>query len=175
MQTGKGAIRIAVCHKCMNSVTFESHSHPTSHPKIPRRRYTRAASTHTDRTPPKDLRNFLLGTLTVEEARSRHEQGKTRVVSQGGGARGCAYVTCELERWNSSLGAWDKTCVAQLTRHTYLENAYGSATHRVLSDGAGMVDELGARARVCGRATADLISAPWHPMPRLGEFSSISS
>ena len=26
---------------------------------------------------------------------------------------------------------------------TYLENAYGSATHRVLSDGAEMVDELG--------------------------------
>ena len=51
---------------------------------------------------------------------------------------------------------------------TYLENAYGSATHRVLSDGAEMVDELGARARVCGRATADLISVPWHPMPRLG-------
>ena len=52
---------------------------------------------------------------------------------------------------------------------TYLENAYGSATHRVLSDGAEMVDELGARARVCGRATADLISVPWHPMPRLGD------
>ena len=53
---------------------------------------------------------------------------------------------------------------------TYLEeNAYGSATHRVLSDGAEMVDELGGRARVCGRATADLISVPpWHPMPRLG-------
>ena len=30
-------------------------------------------------------------------------------------------------------------------RATYLENAYGSATHRVLSDGAGMVDELGTR------------------------------
>ena len=51
---------------------------------------------------------------------------------------------------------------------TYLENPYGSATHRVLSDGAELVDELGARARVCGRATADLISVPWHPMPRLG-------
>ena len=54
-------------------------------------------------------------------------------------------------------------------RATYLENAYGSATQRVLSDGAGMADELGARARVCGRATADLISVPWHPMPRLGD------
>ena len=45
-------------------------------------------------------------------------------------------------------------------RATYLENAYGSATHRVLSDGAEMVDELGlgTRARVCGRAAADLIS-----------------
>jgi len=52
---------------------------------------------------------------------------------------------------------------------TYLENAYGSATHRVLSDGAELVDELGARARVCGRAAADLISVPWHPMPRLGD------
>ena len=52
---------------------------------------------------------------------------------------------------------------------TYLENPYGSATHRVLSDGAELVDELGARARVCGRATADLISVPWHPMPRLGD------
>ena len=52
---------------------------------------------------------------------------------------------------------------------TYLENAYGSATHRVPSDGVEMVDELlGTRARVCGRATADLISVPWHPMPRLG-------
>ena len=54
-------------------------------------------------------------------------------------------------------------------RTTYLENAYGSATHRVLSDGAEMVDELGTRARVCGRATADLITVPWHPMPRLGD------
>ena len=54
----------------------------------------------------------------------------------------------------------------------YLENAYGSATRRVLSDGAEMVDELGARARVCGRATADLISVPWHPMPRLGDRSA---
>ena len=36
-------------------------------------------------------------------------------------------------------------------RAKYLENAYGSATHRVLSDGAEMVDELGTRARVCGR------------------------
>ena len=27
---------------------------------------------------------------------------------------------------------------------TYLENPYGSATHRVLSDGAELVDELGA-------------------------------
>ena len=52
---------------------------------------------------------------------------------------------------------------------TYLENPYGSATHRVLSDGAELVDELGARARVCGRAPADLISVPWHPMPRLGD------
>ena len=51
---------------------------------------------------------------------------------------------------------------------TYLENPYGSATHRVLSDGAEMVDELEARARVCGRAAADLISVPWHPVPRLG-------
>ena len=56
-------------------------------------------------------------------------------------------------------------------RATYLENAYGSATHRrVLSgDGAEMVDELGTRARVCGRAAADLISMPCHPMPRLGD------
>jgi len=69
-------------------------------------------------------------------------------------------VTYELERWNSSLGAWGKTCVAQLTRHTYLENACGSATHRVLSDGAEVVDELGTRARVCGRAATDLISVP---------------
>ena len=53
-------------------------------------------------------------------------------------------------------------------RATYLENAYGSATRRVLSDGAEMADELGTRARVCGRAAADLISVPWHPMPRLG-------
>ena len=53
-------------------------------------------------------------------------------------------------------------------RATYLENAYGSATHRVLSDGAEMVDELGTRARVYGRAAADLISVPWHPMLRLG-------
>ena len=52
---------------------------------------------------------------------------------------------------------------------TYLENPYGSATHRVLSDGAELVDGLGARARVCGRAPADLISVPWHPMPRLGD------
>ena len=52
---------------------------------------------------------------------------------------------------------------------TYLENAYGSATHRVLSDGAEMVDELGTRARVCGRAAADLISVSWHPVPRLGD------
>ena len=52
---------------------------------------------------------------------------------------------------------------------TYLENAYGSATHRVLSDGAEMVDELGALARVCGRATAGPISVPWHLMPRLGD------
>ena len=53
-------------------------------------------------------------------------------------------------------------------RATYLENAYGSATHRVLSDGAEMVDELGTRARVCGRAAAYLISVSWHPMRRLG-------
>ena len=53
-------------------------------------------------------------------------------------------------------------------RATFLENAYGSATHRVLSDGVEMVDELGKRARVCGRAVADIISVPWHPMPRLG-------
>ena len=54
---------------------------------------------------------------------------------------------------------------------TYLENPYGSATHRVLSDGAEMVDEIWTRARVCGRAAAaaDLISVPWHPMPRLGD------
>ena len=54
-------------------------------------------------------------------------------------------------------------------RATYLENTYGPATHRVLSsDGAEMVGALWARARVCGRATVDLISVPWHPMPRLG-------
>ena len=48
-------------------------------------------------------------------------------------------------------------------RATYLENAYGSAaTHGVLSDGAEMADELGTRARVCGRAAADLITVPWH-------------
>ena len=52
---------------------------------------------------------------------------------------------------------------------TYLENPYGSATHRVLSDGAEMVDELEARAHVCGRAAADLISVSWHPVPRLGD------
>ena len=52
---------------------------------------------------------------------------------------------------------------------TYLENAYGSPTHRVLSHGAEVVDELGTRARVCGRAAADLISVPWHPMSRLGD------
>ena len=46
---------------------------------------------------------------------------------------------------------------------------YGPATHRVLSDGAEMVDELEARARVCGRAAADLISVSWHPVPRLGD------
>ena len=54
-------------------------------------------------------------------------------------------------------------------RATYLENPYRSPTHRVLSSGAEMVDELGTRARMCGRAAADLISVPWHPMPRLGE------
>ena len=55
-----------------------------------------------------------------------------------------------------------------------LENAYGPAAHhRVLSYGYGaaeMADELGlgTRARVRGRAAADLISVPWHPIPRLG-------
>ena len=55
------------------------------------------------------------------------------------------------------------------TRATYLENAYRSPTHRVLSSGAEMVDELGTRARVCGRAAADLSSVPWHPITRLGD------
>ena len=59
-------------------------------------------------------------------------------------------------------------------RATYLENAYGSATHRVLSDGDEMVDELGTRPRVCSRAAADLISVPWHPMPRLGDRDRVA-
>ena len=54
-------------------------------------------------------------------------------------------------------------------RATYLENAYRSSTHRVLSNGAEMDDELATRARVCDRAAADLSSVPWHPMPRLGD------
>ena len=40
-------------------------------------------------------------------------------------------------------------------RATYLENAFGSPTHLVLSHGAEMVGELGGRARVCGRAAGE--------------------
>ena len=42
-------------------------------------------------------------------------------------------------------------------RATYLENAFGSPTHLVLSHGAEMVGELGGRARVCGLAAGETV------------------
>ena len=63
---------------------------------------------------------------------------------------------------------------------TYLENPYGSATHRVLSDGAEMVDELGAwgtssRVRSCHRRPNQRAVAPNAPAGRQGGVTGVAA
>ena len=58
------------------------------------------------------------------------------------------------------------------------ENAYGSATHRVFSDGVEMADESGKLVRVCSCAVADIISvscvvAPNAPAGRQGGVTGV--
>ena len=54
-------ISVAAHHHAHILLTFPTRDRPTIGPTTP----TRAASTHTDRTPPKDLGNCLLDTFTV--------------------------------------------------------------------------------------------------------------
>ena len=88
--------------------------------------------------PPQDLGNRLLGTLAVGGSHPTRPGGKTRVVSQGKLADEPMYHPA------SSSDGTHLSCIyrgmgqnlRRSARATYLENAHGSATHRVLSDGA---------------------------------------
>ena len=91
-----------------------------------------------------------IGGVRLEEG-GTIDQEKTRAVSQVELADEPIYAA------SSSDGTrlWGRGTKPALlsSRDIHLENAYGSPTHRVRSDGAaGMVDELWKRARVCGRS-----------------------